>query len=149
MTKVTPAQERLEDKFIPEPNTGCFIWLGSVDPQGYGRIFYDGANWRASRVSWKLSKGSIGSLHVLHRCDNRLCVNPDHLFLGTNQDNILDKAKKGRVASAKLSPDKVKAIRRQRADGASLSDLADQYGVTPATVHASIVGKRTWAHVTA
>jgi len=86
-----------EQKFIPEPNSGCFLWLGGVSDRGYGRVRLFGKTAVASRASWILYRGAIpvGS-HVLHRCDNPLCVNPDHLFLGTPQDNTDDMLAKGR-----------------------------------------------------
>lgn len=92
---VTLAQ-RLEEKSIPEPNSGCWLWLGSTIPTGYGVIGVDGKNWRAHRAAWRAYRGEVGSLHVLHRCDNPGCINPDHLFLGTHTDNMRDRRDKGR-----------------------------------------------------
>lgn len=83
---------------IPEPNSGCWIWLGSTNAKGYAHLKYETRQQRANRFSWSAYNGEIPpGLHVLHSCDNRLCVNPEHLFLGTNQDNVDDKMRKGRA----------------------------------------------------
>lgn len=90
-------QQRIESGSIPEPNTGCWLWLGSTNARGYAHLKYQKVQHRANRFSWTAYNGPIANkLHVLHRCDNRLCVNPDHLFLGTNQDNVDDRVSKGR-----------------------------------------------------
>ena len=87
----------------PEPNTGCWLWMGSTFLQGYGCLSVPRAprnrcNLRAHRVSYKIHKGDFDpKLYVLHTCDVPLCVNPDHLFLGTQADNIADCVSKGRL----------------------------------------------------
>lgn len=96
MTKKT-VLERFEEKYIPEPNSGCWLWIGADDNKGYGHIKVNGSTIKAHRLSFNLHKGEIPvGLHVLHTCDNPICVNPDHLFLGTHQDNMLDRQVKGR-----------------------------------------------------
>ena len=95
--------ERFEAKYVPEPNTGCWLWIGASDDRpgkGYGFIRFRGRkNWSAHRVSYTLFRGEIPEgMHVCHSCDTPACVNPDHLWLGTNQDNQLDKSIKGRAA---------------------------------------------------
>jgi hypothetical protein len=91
------------DKFIPEPNTGCWLWIGTTHPiGGYGRIKkrIDKNKWvqyEAHRVSYELFKGIIPKyLMVCHKCDTPSCVNPNHLFLGTAKDNMQDMVSKGR-----------------------------------------------------
>ncbi len=84
---------------IEQPATGasCWIWAASRNPEGYGHFFFDGQVIGAHRYSWIRKFGAIpDGLCVLHRCDNPRCVNPEHLFLGTKDDNNQDKVKKGR-----------------------------------------------------
>ncbi len=76
---------------------GCWEWTGSCDPDGYARISFERKNCKASRVMWLAIHGVIPNLFVLHTCDNPPCINPWHLFLGTNQDNIRDAANKNRL----------------------------------------------------
>jgi hypothetical protein len=96
-------REWLESKSMPEPNTGCWLWLGGQDSDGYGQLKVSRKRLAAHRVSYGAFVGDPGELHVLHRCDTPLCINPSHLFLGTNADNQRDKALKGRTAQSKLT----------------------------------------------
>lgn len=85
---------KLEAYSIPEPNSGCWLWLGTTS-NGYGRIDHGGKTLRAHRASYEEFVGPIPKgFCVLHRCDTPCCVNPEHLFLGTQQDNMSDKAAK-------------------------------------------------------
>ena len=97
---ITTVLERFEQKYEVEPNTGCWLWTAYIDPDGYGRIFYEDRDVKACRVSYQLFIGPIPiDLHVLHRCDTPACVNPKHLFLGTHADNMRDMFKKKRNVS--------------------------------------------------
>ena len=153
------------DRFVhPEPNSGCFLWAGQVRKCGYGyfRVSSDPSKALegAHRVSWKLSKGSIPSgMMVCHHCDNRTCVNPDHLFLGTAKDNMMDAGKKGRMNwknpsrpglpkgsshhAAKLTEAEVLEIRASSSLGV---DLAKDYGVSPNTI-SRIRRREIWASI--
>lgn len=92
---------RFERSYYPEPNTGCWIWGMSVRTGrrgGYGQIKVGKKMVSAHRISYLIHKGEIPKdLQVLHSCDVRSCVNPDHLFLGTQQENMDDMINKGRA----------------------------------------------------
>ena len=99
-----------EKLWTPEPNTGCWLWMGRklVVRGGYGVFTHRPSGTlqhRAHRVAWELYKGKIPKkLHVLHRCDMPLCVNPDHLWLGIQADNMRDKAMKRRQRQGSRHP---------------------------------------------
>lgn len=116
---------------FPEPNSGCWLWTGSLNKSGYGETTWKGKLELAHRTSWALNKGQIpNGLQVLHRCDNRICTNPDHLFLGTNYDNVLDKISKKRSWKT-IPPEVAKEI--YHAQGRH-KDIALKYGVVRSTV---------------
>lgn len=104
--------ERFEAKINKETESGCWEWTAYLDSKGYGAFRYEGKTRRAHRVSWMIYKGDIpkgNGYHgtcVLHKCDNRRCVNPEHLFLGSNQDNMLDMVSKGRGITPNFSGEK-------------------------------------------
>lgn len=141
---------RFEAKVSHEPMSGCWLWMAYLRPTGYGRICIARGHYLdAHRVAYSLYMGPIPSgLWVLHRCDNRACVNPDHLFLGTRQDNIDDAVRKGRAAAwrqfphAKLSDDDVVAIAttRERPRG-WLARVARKHGVSPGHIWNIVHGR--------
>lgn len=100
MPAYKPAPERFLDKFDVNPETLCWEWNGGMDGRGYGRLKTGRKYTAAHRFSYTMFYGHIRvGLFVCHHCDNPPCVNPDHLFLGDNQDNMQDAARKGRIAS--------------------------------------------------
>lgn len=134
---------------------GCWTWLGTKTCGGYGKIHVSGearqsrrSAW-AHRVSWELANGPIpGGLFVCHQCDNPSCVRPDHLFLGTNDDNMQDAKRKGRNAKgerhgmAKLSDEDVREIRRRSAAGDTAAALGARFGVHPPAISRVLTGQR-------
>lgn len=89
--------DRFNEKYEINESTGCWLWHGSKDKDGYGKININYKNYRAHRLSYELFKDIIPEgLFVCHTCDTPNCVNPEHLFLGTNQDNMDDMVAKGR-----------------------------------------------------
>lgn len=93
-------RERIESKSAPIPESGCWLWQGYTSgKEGYGRIIVNGASLRAHRVSYEAFIGPIPEgMLICHKCDTPLCVNPNHLFIGSNQDNQRDASAKGRSA---------------------------------------------------
>lgn len=90
-------KERFESKYIPEPMSGCWLWLDKLTRDGYGQMTYKMKSMRAHRWSYSIHVGPIpNGLLVCHKCDTPACVNPKHLFVGTVKDNTEDMIKKGR-----------------------------------------------------
>ena len=140
-----------EDRFMSsfEERNGCWLWDGDLKESGYGLFCAFGKKWAAHRASWMLFRGPIpDGLHVLHRCDVRNCVNPDHLWLGTHSENMQDMTAKGRrrgpageaATWAILDEAKVREILASDEPGAA---LARRFGVGSTTIYAVRNG-RTW-----
>jgi hypothetical protein len=88
-------QQRLARDSVVDPDTGCILWTGSRNTGGYGQVRWHGRMWLTHRAAWMAQHGPIpAGLGVLHRCDVRPCLNTDHLFLGTQKDNMADMAAK-------------------------------------------------------
>lgn len=142
------------NKVYKEPR-GCWIWLGGVNSGGYGLFKKKGFCTTAHRYSYLVANHlSSTNLHVLHKCDNRKCVNPKHLFLGTQADNVADMVSKGRNSTArgernynaKLSPKDIQSIRQLRKEGLSQQKIADQFGVSQSMI-GYIVRNENWKHI--
>jgi hypothetical protein len=140
------------DKVSPEPNSGCWIWTGTANKDGYGQFgIGPSRSEKAHRSSYRIFKGEMpGKKLVCHKCDVPSCVNPDHLFLGSALDNTTDAKNKGRMAFgtrsgvARLTEEDVRFIRRSA--GVAARIIAEKIGVSRGTVEAVRDG-RTWTHV--
>jgi hypothetical protein len=102
----------IEALSVPEPNSGCWLWLGPIDPNGYGRISKSTFGFMlAHRYAKHVDGNDVEGICVLHRCDNPMCVNPAHMFLGTKKQNSQDMVRKGR-ARGRFSKAPVRRIPR-------------------------------------
>jgi hypothetical protein len=135
----------------------CWLWTGTLNAYGYGKLNVNGRRTQAHRFSYELAHGPIpDGLFVLHNCptgDTRNCVNPAHLWLGSQTDNMADMVMKGRhprgasCYNAKLTDDQVRAIRRRYIPGVvSQTQLAAEYGVARSLI-GLIVSGQIWQHL--
>lgn len=156
--KTKSLSERFASKWVPEPNSGCWLWNSTVNTDGYPILcsprqqLRKPERIRAHRAAWIIYKGEIPQgMQVCHKCDTPLCVNPDHLFVGTSRDNNRDRQAKGRGADvkgikspvAKLSEADVLSIRK---DCRSQSVISREFGITQATV-SKIKLRQRWSHL--
>ncbi len=134
----------------------CWEWQGTLNWAGYGLFWLNGTNQnKAHRIAWTLIFGEIPQdTCVLHTCDNVKCVNPYHLWLGTQADNCADMGRKGRRSGSrgaanfhcKLNRNKVLSIRSLRAQGVRQKDIASIFDIMPSTV-GQIVHRKTWRYI--
>lgn len=146
-------------KYVPIPinENECMEWLGYVNPKGYGKLLHDSKSYRAHRLSYQIFVGDITKgKEVCHTCDNTKCINPNHLFLGTHQENMIDMCKKKRHIFAiqkgsekpqsKLNEVQVRSIKRLLAKKWKQRDIAERFSVHQ-TVIRDINLNKTWRHV--
>ena len=134
--------------FMPgTPGTDCWEWTGSRNQAGYGVVRMTDSSFPAHRVSYELFIGPIPEgWCVCHRCDNPPCCNPNHLFVGTKDDNNQDKVAKGRN-DATLTAEDVTKIRNLYANGDVLQrELAQTFGVSRSNI-TMIISRKTWRHI--
>lgn len=141
------------------PNGDCWVWTGARNPKGYGNFSSNKRFFKAHRHAWSLFNGEIPkNIFVCHRCDNPSCVRPEHLFLGSNQDNLHDASLKGRMSSwqraqgeangnSRIDRRAVRAIREAFENACfSVKQLADGFNIGRSTV-LHILNRETWRHV--
>jgi hypothetical protein len=146
-SKVHLMKERFETKFVKKDDDQCWKWLGVKSKDGYGAFNLHIGNKvyrkvRSHRLSYEFYKGEIPSgMLVCHKCDNRECINPEHLFLGTQKDNLLDMRRKGRSLhghknpKSKFSQEQLAIIRSELLSAElSMQKLANKYGVNLCTI---------------
>ncbi len=138
-------------KHVHKTNS-CWEWKGRIDKNGYGKFNY-GKNTLAHRISALINGLDIENKCVCHHCDNRSCVNPNHLFVGSQADNMRDMVEKNRAKqgvdhpNSKLNPDLVKQIRNMYAQGnISMRRLGEVFNVHELTIY-QVVRYKTWKHV--
>lgn len=160
-TRHVPPEERFWAKVDRSGGReACWPWRASRKAKGYGSFRLNGVVVQASRAAYEFTHGPLpAGMQALHRCDNPPCCNPDHLFPGTNADNVQDKVFKGRQAGgaktailgerhgmAKLTAEDVREIRRMVAAGALQREAAARFGIRDNTV-SKIVARKSWGHV--
>lgn len=145
--------ERLERFSLPDTETGCLLWIGGRFADQYGCLRVNGKARRVHRIAYELAYGEISSeLNVCHRCDNKLCIESTHLFLGTHGENVADRHIKGRDARGekhgrvKLTTDNVRTIRNRVECGISKTQLAYEFGVDSSLIR-QIVNRKIWTHI--
>jgi hypothetical protein len=151
-------RERFDSSYIPEPNSGCWLWFGTQRSyKGYGAITINSIAVSAHRFSWELHRSKIPEgLYVCHRCDNPYCVNPDHLFIGTPKQNTQDMIRKNRRSKSSYpraygersggSKLKTHEVLKILADNRDAREIAKDYSVTYENIMA-IKTRKTWRHL--
>lgn len=151
-------KERFDEKWMPEPNSGCWLWAAASSSEGrYGCMRVGDTMRQAHRVAWQIYKGTIPpGMVVCHKCDTTHCVNPDHLFLGTQAENIADmdfKRRRGITSHApddpphsKLSPNQIPEVRRLCRSGIGQKKIAKMFGITQSAV-SNINTGRSWVGI--
>lgn len=154
--------EKFHNRVIKSPESGCWIWDGNINTaSGYGRLFFEGRNLMAHRVSYELHHGPVpAGMHVCHKCDNPPCVNPDHLLPGTDADNVADKMSKGRWGGGPLPGERnhnskltdaqvseIKGLLKLPNFRGKCAQLGRAFGVDECAIH-HIKSGRAWRHIT-
>lgn len=142
-------KENILDRAIPEPNSGCWLWEGYakqvtktyIQP----RVTYKNKVFSVPRLVWILFNGDVPTgLSVCHKCDVSLCVNPNHLYIGTHKDNMNDLVSRGRgrTSNQTMGPNEVIKAKELRASGYKVKDIAARFGITPKGMSRILAGKR-------
>jgi hypothetical protein len=147
--RVGLTKDNLLNAVNPEPNTGCWLWMRYAKrvTSAYfqPRAFYSGKADAVTRIVWKLFYGAIpNGKHVCHKCDTCLCVNPDHLYLGTHQDNMRDLVHRGRgrTHNQKITGYDILKAKQMRLNGMKVVDIANHFNITAKAMGRSLNGGR-------
>jgi hypothetical protein len=136
-------RERFEEYYKESSKDECWEWLSNLDKNGYGEIRVNNKTKKAHRISYELYKGEIPiNMFICHKCDNPSCVNPNHLFLGTHQDNVNDKVNKKRQHS-KLNENDIMSILNSNEKSIILSKI---YDVSQKHIN-RIKRREQWKHI--
>lgn len=136
--------DHMDDLIERLPFSGCWIWLGAINSEGYGTTRVHGKSVKAHRLFYQEAHGIelTSDILLMHSCDIRCCVNPHHLQMGSARDNMVDMAKKGRSPIAKLTATDVTLVRERLANGESLRSIAKYFAVTKRVISLIKSGKR-------
>lgn len=139
-------------RYVADPVTGCWVYIGARNAKGYGRVELPmkrgvrGRRVRAHRLAWLRARGAIpAGMFVLHSCDNPPCINPDHLFLGTNSDNMTDMVRKGRHPCQRITIAQAEEVTRRILAGQRRAEIVAATGVPP-SVCSDIRRGDSWRH---
>lgn len=140
--------DRLKECTITNAVTGCWEWAAGRHTAGYGKITLNHETVLVHRIMYAAAhpEDDIVDKAICHHCDNPPCCNPEHLYAGTDKDNMRDLFSRGTKSSLHLNVEKVVAVRRRLADGVRVVDVAREYGVPYAVIHA-VKQRRTWRWV--
>lgn len=149
-----PLSVRLKAKSIADTSTDCILWTGTKNNKGYGRLTYQSKQFSAHRIAYELEHGPIeDGLFVLHSCDNPLCVNPNHLSLGTQLENMRQASDRGRCKPPKIHGEShhhtklsVNDVLKIRQDNRTLSKIAADYCMSVSGIW-SIKARKSWGHI--
>jgi len=150
--KKTPLRERFwkhVDLWFGITDEDCWNWIGAKSERGYGRMTNrEGRTRIASRISWILNRGKVSdNMQVCHSCDNPACVNPSHLWIGTQDENMRDMSIKERSCKTKLTAETVKEIRKNYSSGEfTQRQLAKAHGIRQSSLWNILAGK-SWRHI--
>jgi hypothetical protein len=149
---MTKYEERFHSRYNKKGTNECWEWTAGKITVGYGQMWFNGKMWTAHRIAVLLDGRDPEGYVVRHECDNRKCVNPNHLLLGTHLDNMDDRNKRDRLAKgssigiAKLTEADIPTIMYLLSHGVSQTAIAKQFGVSQVTI-SNIKHGRIWSHV--
>ena len=150
--------DRIQKYTLPEPNSGCWLWTGACGADNYPRITIGSLtdktkrSVRVSRFVCEAFHGLPDGMHALHKCDNTICINPDHLYAGTAKQNTKDCIERMRRTQIKRGSENVMAVLTEeqvlsiRSSSEKGVDLAEQYGVSQASI-SLIKNRKVWSHI--